>query len=159
MTNIDERAEFEKWHNERNAYYRKIHLKIGKNLKRCGYFDSEQIKQIEYEAWQVRATLPKAGNNHIAVIRKMVNRQAEDEGLWFDAKYASEAYLQKALRKLHAVIESVPPEPTAEVHEYEVVRIMAEGMEPTYSDTYSSRELIEKALHALSDNGYKVVRK
>jgi hypothetical protein len=49
--------------------------------------------------------------------------------------------------------------PTAEVSEDEVVRIMAEGMEPTYSDTYSSRELIEKALRALSGNGYKVVRK
>ncbi len=89
----------------------------------------------------------------------MVDRQAEDEGLWFIAKYASEAYLQKALRKLHAVIESVPPEPTAEVSEDEVVEIMAKGMEPTYSDTYSSRELIEKAIRALSNNGYKVVRK
>jgi hypothetical protein len=49
--------------------------------------------------------------------------------------------------------------PTAEAPEYEVVRIMAEGMEPTYSDTYSSRELIEKAIRALSNNGYKVVRK
>ncbi len=41
----------------------------------------------------------------------------------------------------------------------EVARVMAEGMEPTYSDTYSSRELIEKALRALSANGYKIVRK
>jgi hypothetical protein len=48
---------------------------------------------------------------------------------------------------------------TAEVSKDEVARVMAEGMEPTYSDTYSSRELIEKALRALSDNGYKVVRK
>jgi Lar family restriction alleviation protein len=48
---------------------------------------------------------------------------------------------------------------TAEVSEDEVVEIMAKGMEPTYSDTYSSRELIEKAIRALSDNGYKVVRK
>jgi len=36
---------------------------------------------------------------------------------------------------------------------------MAEGMEPTYSDTYSSRKLIEKALLTLYANGYKVVRK
>jgi len=38
-------------------------------------------------------------------IRKLVNAQAEDEGLWFIPQYASEAYLQAALRKLHAVIE------------------------------------------------------
>jgi hypothetical protein len=50
-------------------------------------------------------------------------------------------------------------EKDAEMSEDEVVEIMAKGMEPTYSDTYSSRELIEKALRALSGNGYKVVRK
>lgn len=34
-----------------------------------------------------------------------VLEQAEDEGLWFNAKYASEAYLQQELRRLHTVIE------------------------------------------------------
>jgi hypothetical protein len=33
------------------------------------------------------------------------DRQAEDEGLWFEAQTASEAYLQEELRKLHALIE------------------------------------------------------
>ena len=36
----------------------------------------------------------------------VVNRQAEDEGLWFVAETAAEAYLQQELRKLHAVIEA-----------------------------------------------------
>jgi hypothetical protein len=152
MTNID----------ERDAYEKAVdHLKW---LKDTAVDKQDLARVVGYEdclnEWkQARAALPTAGNNHIAVIRKMVDRQAEDEGLWFIAKYASEAYLQKALRKLHAVIESVPPEPTAEVSEDEVVEIMAKGMEPTYSDTYSSRELIEKAIRALSNNGYKVVRK
>lgn len=35
----------------------------------------------------------------------LVNQQANDEELWFKAEYASEDYLQTALRKLHAVIE------------------------------------------------------
>lgn len=35
----------------------------------------------------------------------LVNQQAEDEGLWFVAQTAPEAYLQAALRKLHAAIE------------------------------------------------------
>lgn len=34
-----------------------------------------------------------------------VLEQAEDDGLWFNAKHASEAYLQQELRRLHAVIE------------------------------------------------------
>ena len=37
--------------------------------------------------------------------KKIVDKQAEDEGIWFDAKYITEAYLQSELRKLHAAIE------------------------------------------------------
>jgi hypothetical protein len=36
---------------------------------------------------------------------KLVASQANDEGLWFEAKTAPEAYLQRALRFLHATIE------------------------------------------------------
>jgi hypothetical protein len=35
----------------------------------------------------------------------IVNEQAKDDGLWFVAKYASEAYLQQELRRLHRSIE------------------------------------------------------
>lgn len=38
--------------------------------------------------------------------QELVDIQAEDEGLWFVAETASEAYLQKALRDLHAAIEA-----------------------------------------------------
>ena len=38
-------------------------------------------------------------------IRKLVDEQAEDEGLWFDTETTSEAYLQTHLRRLHALIE------------------------------------------------------
>lgn len=34
-----------------------------------------------------------------------VNEQAEDEGLWFEARTAPEAYLQQELRRLHKLIE------------------------------------------------------
>lgn len=36
---------------------------------------------------------------------RLVNEQAEDEGLWFFARTAPEAYLQAALRRLHAAVE------------------------------------------------------
>lgn len=36
---------------------------------------------------------------------RLVLEQAEDEGLWFIAETAPEAYLQRELRKLHAVVE------------------------------------------------------
>ena len=35
----------------------------------------------------------------------LVDEQAEDEGLWFIALTAPEAYLQQELRRLHARIE------------------------------------------------------
>jgi hypothetical protein len=35
----------------------------------------------------------------------LVQIQAEDEGLWFISETASEAYLQRGLRELHATIE------------------------------------------------------
>jgi hypothetical protein len=35
----------------------------------------------------------------------MVQAQAEDEGLWFEAETATEANLQNALRRLHAAVE------------------------------------------------------
>lgn len=43
-------------------------------------------------------------------LREMVDRQAEDEGLWFIAQYITEAYLQQELRKLHALIEELTDE-------------------------------------------------
>lgn len=38
--------------------------------------------------------------------RALVSAQAEDEGLWFEAKTAPEAYLQQELRMLHELIET-----------------------------------------------------
>ena len=40
-------------------------------------------------------------------LRTIVDNQAEDEGLWFVATTAPEAYLQQELRKLHAAIEEL----------------------------------------------------
>ncbi len=36
----------------------------------------------------------------------LVDTQAKDEGLWFVAETVAEAYVQNALRELHALIES-----------------------------------------------------
>ena len=37
--------------------------------------------------------------------QRVVDEQAEDEALWFVAQTAAEAYLQQALRRLHAAVE------------------------------------------------------
>jgi len=41
----------------------------------------------------------------LKVLKELTSRQAEDDGLWFEAATAPEAYLQQELRKLHAAIE------------------------------------------------------
>lgn len=39
-------------------------------------------------------------------LRRMVNTQSEDDGIWFEAKHITEAYLQEQLRVLHRAIET-----------------------------------------------------
>ena len=39
-------------------------------------------------------------------LKDLVNDQANDDGLWFIAQTAPEAYLQQELRKLHKLIEA-----------------------------------------------------
>lgn len=46
-----------------------------------------------------------AYENRLLKIQDLVDKQAEDEGLWFIAETAAEAYLQEQLRALHTEIE------------------------------------------------------
>jgi hypothetical protein len=41
----------------------------------------------------------------LSMLFALVDAQAEDEGLWFFAETAAEAYLQAALRDLHEAVE------------------------------------------------------
>ena len=59
--------------------------------------------QAEAEAMRRKAELCEA---RLARTRALVDEQAEDEGLWFVAETAAEAYLQEALRRLHAEVEA-----------------------------------------------------
>lgn len=47
----------------------------------------------------------EARSRALGRVKKTVDEQAEDEGLWFDAETAPEAYLQQELRKLHQAVE------------------------------------------------------
>ncbi len=53
------------------------------------------------------AAIPGAKLLEVAIeVQMLVDAQAENEGLWFMAKTAPEAYLQQELRKLHAKVEA-----------------------------------------------------
>lgn len=57
--------------------------------------DSPPAMELRYADIRARLT----------AIRALVDEQAEDDGLWFHAETAPEAYLQQELRKPHALIE------------------------------------------------------
>ncbi len=58
------------------------------------------------EVLAVLADLVEAARKY-ANSQQIVNKQAADDGLWFAATTAPEAYLQQELRRLHAAIEGV----------------------------------------------------
>lgn len=62
---------------------------------------------LKAELWNLTVTVAdlRAENERLARARAIVDEQAEDEGLWFRAQTAAEAYLQQELRRLHAAVE------------------------------------------------------
>jgi hypothetical protein len=84
---------------------------------------NEVIRQLQQAACDREGGLREiiyAGANEIERlqvalqgIRAKSAQMAEDDGLWFGAATAAEAYLQSELRKLCAVIEGVSPDECA----------------------------------------------
>lgn len=66
----------------------------------------QRIKNLALENFSSLLACVRERNSRIKEIQKLVDAQANDEGLWFYAESPSEAYLQKALRDLHTAIET-----------------------------------------------------
>ena len=66
------------------------------------------------------------------LLRDLIESQAMDEELWFNAETAPEQYLQVALRRLHGAVESFlsQPEPQAPWNEYGQKLQQAAGFGP-----------------------------
>jgi len=69
-------------------------------------FEIIEMMKNEHDAY-VFSLLMSNKHEQVIKILKLVNEQAEDDGLWFKAEHASEAYLQKELRRLHFEIENM----------------------------------------------------
>jgi hypothetical protein len=84
-------------------------------------------------------------------IMELVSEQAEDDGLWFVARTASESYLQSALRRLHAAIEGERHTPT----DFDRIDATTGTPAPTFAvrecgctySTYTGHTLTECASH------------
>ena len=70
-----------------------------------------EVDRLKAEQAEILREYREAANGTTAkmvALQKMVDQQAEDDGLWFDPVTAPEAYLQQELRKLHEAIEGAP---------------------------------------------------
>lgn len=104
-----------------------------------------------------------------SLARQLVDAQAEDEGLWFRAENAAEAYLQQSLRALHAAVEEAE---SAEPNSYSEFRIAARAVvdrwdTPQWKDAVHTAHLITRLRRTLEatacdteqvcDVAYKVI--
>ena len=73
------------------------------------YFDhtGDVPPETVYSPEQLTLMAAAEAWSRMAPVLDLVDEQAEDEGLWFNAITASEAYLQQELRRLHAAMELV----------------------------------------------------
>lgn len=73
------------------------------------HFRCESVEQARllcgYIRRQVEILAGARAGESWSRIRALVSAQADDAALWFEAVTAPEAYLQAALRKLHAAVE------------------------------------------------------
>lgn len=79
-------------------------LVLARAVKVCCGNWSECVVPCVPRAEHFRARAEKAEQEN-ARLREAVAFQACDDGLWFEATTAAEAYLQQELRRLHAMIE------------------------------------------------------
>lgn len=81
-----------------------------------GINPSDEVREL-LQASRDPAPIADRLQARIDKIVALTSEQAEDKSLWFDAHYITEDILQKALRRLHAVIEDSArsdPAPSAE---------------------------------------------
>ena len=85
----------------------------------CGELTAGEMRTVKAALkWYIATHSEHVSSGNRALT--LVNAQAKDGGLWFTANLAPEAYLQEALRKLHAAVEkdaAARPEASGELEE------------------------------------------
>ena len=98
-------------HCELNLHFYQENQEVGKfwfdREDKQWRFEGDKAKSAtEFVAWVLISFRQQLKEEYgLIAIQKLVDEQAEDEGLWFHAETAPEAYLQQELRRLHRVIE------------------------------------------------------
>lgn len=104
----------------------------------------------------------EGADDRIAPLKQLVDRQAEDEGLWFTSSYSNVAYLQQEFRKLHAAIEvaaelpATPlPEPSGETYTREQLLSEAEKLEKANLEGSEPADLTAATVRAVKAQGIR----
>ena len=83
----------------------------GRAIKSGFLLDSESLEYAQSLNADIARALDAAGVRALVkkrdAINAVVDEQANDETIWFCAEYATEAFLQEKLRRLHEVIEGI----------------------------------------------------
>ena len=87
------------WHGEPNGFQFHLRQAIGPEEI---LWHTSIVQELITEAIQ-------SAQRPLREAQGLVSKQAEDDGLWFRAETTPEAYLQHALRTLHAIIEGEGP--------------------------------------------------
>jgi hypothetical protein len=81
------------WLHGWQEWARKLLERLGLQLP-GGHYGDQEARRILGEQLE-----------RMALARELVDVQAEDDGLWFMARYITEGALQQALRELHELVE------------------------------------------------------
>ena len=100
------------WNGEISGVGEEEYIGIGSWINGTVFIDSDTYSTsiIDVTHWM---PLPEAPDEldrkdrRIEIINNLIAEQAEDEGLWFMAETAPEAYLQQELRRLHAALDAL----------------------------------------------------
>lgn len=97
-------------HLEANVVWRSAFLRTFDHVAKVTHLNTDKgqanaalIALLRNNAATIARALRAA--SRVERVARLVAQQAEDEGLWFEAQTAPEAYLQQELRKLHAAVE------------------------------------------------------
>jgi hypothetical protein len=89
------------------AWYKWAHKELGRR--------NTKLAEENFQYWQKERDAAPQPQDAKPTALQIVHEQAEDEGLWFEAQTAPEAYLQQELRRLHGAVEaSQDAKPTAQ---------------------------------------------
>ncbi len=99
-----EQYEEERQHQEEHEYHTRYEPS-DQPVDMCKHCQKSDDWAICFDCYDKIQKYIQQLESKLSKIQAKVDEQANDEGLWFEHKYITEDYLQRALRELHKTVE------------------------------------------------------